>query len=149
MNGQTAKQADRHTGRQTCSSRQLEHCEHTLPGEVSKDCCSDGIILSTPAAMDTIFLPASPAVTSCTARLASQERQASTTPARVRQQEWAAPAAMATAWGRLISLCPLWKAMSPEPPARATSLAPTQQTGCVIACGHCTCECCDWYARQQ
>ena len=91
---------------------------------VSSSCHQIGLAAHTPAAMDTTCLPAKPADTSCTDRLASQDRQARTTPVLVRQHEWATPAAMATAWGRLISLCPLWKAMSVKPSALCTSLAP-------------------------
>ena len=88
-----------------------------------------------PAAMDTTCLPARLAETSCTDRSGSQDRQARTTPVLVRQQEWAAPAAMASAWGRLISLCPLWKAMSVEPSARRTSLAPAPHLPAVCILG--------------
>lgn len=77
-----------------------------------------------PAAMEMTLLPAKLPETSWTVRLGSQERQASTTPSLVRQQEWAAPAAMAIACGLLISLWPLWKATSPAVPALCTSLAP-------------------------
>jgi hypothetical protein len=80
-------------------------------------------VLFLPADSDTTRCPASGPATSRARGAGAADGHTSTTPADVRHEEWAAPAAIATACGRLMSACPWWKRRASVPTGSAAAAA--------------------------